>query len=173
MAQSAPALRTPPCASGPPSVKSGSSGSLPPWNSVCLTAPANDLRAALKAGVLVNGQTGSFDITTNCGTGFQHTSVGSENVAVDCSMHNHRGRANLGPDMSVLTDCQYTGRLDSALHFAVNHQLTPESHIAFNRYSFGKHTFRSLSSCSKRLRSTVGRNRRRRFCGRSKHGTLV
>src|SRR5438105_5485731 len=120
-----------------------------PRNSVCLTAPANDLRAALKAGVLVNGQTGSFDITTNCGTGFQHTSVGSENVAVDCSMDNHRGRANLGPDMSVLTDCQYTGRLDSALHFAVNHQLTPESHIAFNRYSFGKHTFRSLSSCSK------------------------
>jgi len=24
-------------------------------------------------------------------------------------MDNHRGRANLGPDMSVLTDCQYTG----------------------------------------------------------------
>src|SRR5437588_9454475 len=109
----------------------------------------NDLRVPLKAGVLVHGQTGSFDITTKCGTGSQHTSVGSENVAIDCSMHNHRGRADLGPDLSVLTDCQYTGRVDSALHFAVNHQLTPESHIAFNRYSFGKHTFGSLSSCSK------------------------
>src|SRR5438132_10352565 len=173
MAQSAPALRTPPCASGPPSVKSGSSGPLPPWNSVCLTAPANDLRAALKAGVLVNRHTGSFDVTTNCGTGFQHTSVGSANVAIDCSLHNHRGHADLGPDLSMLTDGQCTGRVDSALHFAVNHQLSPESHIAFNRYSFGKHTFGSLSTCSKRLHATVGRNRRRRFCGRSKHGTLV
>src|SRR5438132_6022004 len=136
MAQSAPALRTPPCASGPPSVKSGSSGSWPAWNSVCLTVPANDLRVALKAGVLVNGQTGSFDITTKCGTGAQHTSVGSENVAIDCSMHNHRGNTDLGPDLSMLTDGQCTGRVDSALHLAVNHQLTPESQIAFNQYSF-------------------------------------
>src|SRR5436305_13880474 len=101
--------------------------SLPAWNSACLTAPANNLRAALKAGVLVNGQTGSFDITTKCGTGFQHTSVGSENVAINCSMHNHRGRADLGPDLSKLTDGQYTGRVDRALHSAVNRQLTPES----------------------------------------------
>src|SRR5205809_4181418 len=173
MAQSAPALRTPPCASGPPPSASGSSGPLPPWNSVCLTAPANDLRAALKAGVLVNRHTGSFDVTTNCGTGFQHTSVGSANVAIDCSLHNHRGHADLGPDLSMLTDGQCTGGVDSALHFAVNHQLSPESYIAFNRYSFGKHIFGSLSSCSQRLRSAaLGRSRRSRFCGRSKHGTL-
>ena len=97
-----------------------------------------DLCAAKKCRILINHQLGRFDVTTQRATRLELAAFSHENITLHHPSHLHRFRPDLTAYARVLPDRERSGRIDCALHLAVDEQLVPEFDQAFDRNSSGE-----------------------------------
>src|SRR5581483_3101838 len=97
-----------------------------------------DFGAPTEGRVLVDDQTGRFDVAVQSATRLKLATLGRKNIPLDRAAHFHRLRFDLSFNRSVLADGKSSGRVDRAFNFAVDQELVPKFDRAFNRDSSGK-----------------------------------
>jgi hypothetical protein len=86
----------------------------------------------------MNHQPGRFDVTTQRATRLELAAFSHEHIALHRPSYLHRFRPDLTAYARVLPDRERSGRIDCALHFAVDEQLVQEFDRAFDRNSPGE-----------------------------------
>src|SRR5712671_3797768 len=82
-----------------------------------------DLRAADKAGGLVDHQTRRFDVAIHGAAGAQFAALSRSDVPVHGAVHDDRTGSDVAFDSGVLTDSQPAVRIDLSVDFAIDEEL--------------------------------------------------